>query len=112
MTHYSTNLEQARKRDKAHNGRAERIRQTIARAGEPLSPTAISLRLGMDVSLVRRTIATMICQTGGIVSVKTGRGIAYRLYKGPEQKAPSENPARIAGRIEIGRGAVWGASLV
>lgn len=86
--------------NRLHNGLARDIRLVLERSSEPLSAYKISLALGIRHSKVQTALITIISRTGGIVSIKTHRGVLYTVYG----RAPKQEPKKsgqLAGPITI-----------
>ena len=88
-------------------GIAEAIRRVLT--GGPLGISQIAIRIRKSETAVRDSISKTIVRQGGIYPIGPQNNKKYQLTPPVTKETPN---LRVAGRITIGRGSVWGASLV
>ena len=88
-------------------GIAEAIRRVLR--GGPLGIAQIAMRIRKSETAVRDSISKTVVRQGGIYPIGPQNNKKYSLTPPRTEKTPS---CHVAGRITIGRGSRWGASLV
>jgi hypothetical protein len=93
------------RRNSAHTGRTDRIRQMLEE--QPAKARELAKRLNVSIESVKSTLATMCSRTGGIAAVPwSARN--DRLYATVKWiKANNPKDVEVAQTIEIGRGFKW-----